>query len=189
MTALLLHRILIGSMIGIVVAGGAGYYLLSGMLTQRVIEADHAKIDLDISRSNVDTLRNLDQQLKNNQDIIARAQDIVGTATDFKYQDQAINDLNQLAAANGVGITGYSFPSGASAPPQAGITLPAGVKSVLVTINTASPIAYQNYLRFLRALELNLTRFQITGVDVTPDGQKPDQITNSSIGIMMYVRG
>ncbi len=197
--AIIFRRILAATIVLIIALSGVGYYFLSSMLHQKTIETDHAKIDADLSHNDIEHLKALQQQLAQNADAVKRAEDIVGNVENYQYQDDFIRNINQLASETGVGVTGFTFPATATVGPGAstsapsastgGIVLPAGVKKLLVNINTVSPLPYENYLRFLRALELNLTRLQVTGVTLTPDGSNPKNITNSSIGVEVYVRG
>jgi hypothetical protein len=196
MNAILFKRILI-SVLTILAIGSVGsYFLLLANLKERVVETDHVKIDADISSNDIDHLKSLQQQLSGLQDVVARTKEIVATSADYKYQDQVITDINHLAAANGVTVTGYSFPTAAAVGTTstvssgAGLTAPpvAGAKLLTIAITMKSPMPYDNYLKFLRSVELNLTRFQVTGVDLSPDPANPTQITNPSIGIQIYVK-
>lgn len=200
-------RIILGVMILLLaIACAAALYFAAGFLRDNVTATTRAKIDAEISNSNIQVLDQLERSLAlpENKSAAAKARSIIGTTEDYKYQDQFIQDIINISNQTGVGITGFTFPApsgtgtavpttgatggaaGTAATP--GVALPAGVKPLLVTINTSSPLPYENYLRFVRALELNLTRLQVTGVTIAPDAEKPGQITNSSIGVQIYIR-
>jgi len=191
MDATRFQRFLLGAIAAIILLIGVGYYFLAGFLQSQAIATNHARIDAEVSANDADKLQALQQQLLANKDVVARAEEIIGSPQNYQYQDDFIRDINALAAQTGVGITGFLFPSPSAAggTSSSGVSLPAGVKKVAVTINTATPLPYQNYLRFLRALELNLTRLQVTGVTLAPDASDPHNVTNSTIGIEIYVRG
>lgn len=192
MKAVKLRLILSGIIVLLFVATGGGFYVLSQLLTAMEVTADHARIDADLSSSDSNRLNQLSEQLDKQKDVVAKAQKIVGTQADYKYQDEFINDINQLARTFGVTITGFSFPDPNSVTSSNAVkvltVLPSGVKPVLITINLKGPVSYQVYLRFLRGLELNLTRLQITGINLSPDSANPTQISNPSIGIEIFVR-
>lgn len=197
MNAVIFKRILLSVLGLLVIVIFGGYFLLLANLKERVVETDHVKIDADVSTNDIERLKVLQQQLASNQDVVARTKEIVATSADYKYQDQVITDINHLAAATGVTVTGFSFPIGATTTGttstvstgagSAPINVP-GAKLLTITITMKSPMLYDNYLKFLRSVELNLTRMQITGIDLSPDPANPSQITNPSIGIQIYVK-
>jgi len=197
MNARKLRWVLLASLILLAVFNVVGFSLLSNLLAGKARAADHALIDADIARSDTEHLQKLQKQLADSADIVTKAKQIVGSQTDYKYQDQVISDLNKLAQTYGIKISGYSFPATGTAPTSTTPTkpggiktvLPKGVKQVLVTINISGSVQYESYLKFLRSLELNLTRLQVTGVDLTPNPTAGSgYVTNPSISIQMYVR-
>jgi hypothetical protein len=189
MNAILFGRILLGSLIALVIAGGAGFYFASDYLNQKAIEVDHARIDADISQSNINNLKKLEQELKVQADVVERASEIVANNVQFKYQDQVITDIDRLANLSGVKVTGYTFEAASpAAAPAKGVVLPKGAKKIGITLALRSPMTYDNYLKFLRAIEQNLTRIQVTGVNLSPDIKNPREVTNPSIGIEVFVK-
>jgi len=197
MNAVKLRYTLFASMAILIGLFGVGYYFLSHYLRDQVVATDHAQIDADLASQNTTYIQQLQSALNNNKLAVDKVQQIVGSQTDYAYQDQAIDQIYTIAGEYGISINGYAFPdttgAGTTATPGAGATgkaaLPSGVKQVLINVTFKSPITYDNYILFLRALELNLTRFQVDGIDITPDSSNPNQITNSSVGIEMFVRG
>lgn len=198
MNAIVLKRALIVILVALAIGCVGSHVILLQKLRNTVVDTDHAKIDAEISSGDIDHLKILQEQLKKLQDVVARTKDIVATSADYKYQDQIITDINHLAAASGVTVTGFNFPtsttttgttgtvsSGSTAAPQVNVS---GAKLVTITISMRSPMPYDNYLKFLRSLELNLTRLQVTGIDLSPDPNNSTLITNPSIGIQIYVK-
>lgn len=202
MDARKLRLVLIGTIFTLIVLTGIGLSLLLGYLSNQATNADHAQIDTELQTSNTVYIKQLQATLDKQKDAVTKVQQVVGSEQDYQYQDQFINEIKSLASTYGIGITGFTFADSTSSSEIAPTTtsptavgggaissaLPAGVKQVLVTVNVQSPIAYDTYLLFLRALELNLTRLEITGVDISPSATDPNSITNSTIGIEMYVR-
>lgn len=197
MNAIVLKRVLIVILVALAVGCVGSHIVLLQRLNKTVIDTDHAKIDAEISNSDIDHLKTLQGQLAKSQDVIARTKEIVATSADYKYQDQIITDINHLAADSGVTVTGFSFPASAtttgstSTVSSGSAALPAtvpGAKLITITITMRSPMPYDNYLKFLRSLELNLTRLQVTGIDLSPDPNNSTLITNPSIGIQIYVK-
>lgn len=183
LTAVGLKRIFIGCMSLSIILLVLSFSWLSDMLRTQVMEADHKKIDADIARSNIDQLRFLETYLDDNKNIVNRAQAIVSEAG--QYQQQVVNDINAYAGRSGVTVLGYNFTNSAGAASSK----VSGTSVTQVTVTLANPIEYTSFLRFLMAIEQNLTRMQVTGVSLTPDTENPNQITNPQIGLEVYIKG
>jgi hypothetical protein len=191
------RQILFAAIILLIGATGGAYYYLSGILQASAREANHAKIDAELASNDTSQLQKLETQLSTYKDVIPRAKEIVASSSNFKYQDQVIKDITNLADSAGITITGYSFTGSATA--EAGATstptipgtapMTTAAKKVTMTITVKSPLPYDSYLRFLRLIELNVTRLQVTGVNLTPDASNKNNITNPSIGIEIFVKG
>lgn len=193
MNAVKLRYMLLSAIVVLIGLLGAGYYYLSHILNDQATLTDHAQIDAELTSQNTNYIKQLQSDLNNNKSAIDKVQQIVGSQADYAYQDQAINEIYAIAGTYGISISGYSFPAPGSSSSSGSTTgkaiaLPDGVQQVLINVTFTPPVTYDNYMLFLRALELNLTRFQVNGIDITPDGSNPKIITNSSVGIQMYVR-
>jgi hypothetical protein len=192
MNAILFGRILLGSLAAILLIGGAGFYFTSDFLNQKAIEVDHARIDAELSQSDINNLKKLEQELKVQADVVSRASQIVANNAEFKFQDKVITDIDRLANLSGVTVTGYTFESPTAVAPVAPTTkvtnTPKGAKKTIITLALKSPMSYDSYLRFLKAIEQNLTRMQVTGVNLSPDAKNPRDVTNPSIGIEVFVK-
>lgn len=198
---------LLGAIALLILATGAGFYLLSGMLRAKAIEVNRAQIDAELSSNETIRLQKLQSELDRYKDVIPRAKELVASSKDFKYQDQVIRDITTLANRSGITITGYTFTdgsggpaSGAAASPAPAAGGPAGsaaggaaaspaAKKVTMTITMKSPIAYDSYLLFLRRIELNVMRLQVTGINLSPDPGNKANIINPSVGIVIFVKG
>lgn len=203
MDALTFRKVLSGAIVLLIVATGASYYLLSGLLKAKATEVNRINIDVELSSTKTASLKRLQTELDKYKDVIPRAKELVASSEDFKYQDQVIRDINTLANEAGITVTGYTFADGtasssggATAPaPQGGAEAAPGpatgalaAKKVALTITMKSPIPYDSYLRFLRYIEHNVTRLQVTGINLTPDPTDKAKIINPSVGIEIFVR-
>ncbi len=65
---------------------------------------------------------------------------------------------------------------------------PTGVNSITVTVTFGDKVNYQNFLTFLRLLEKNVTRMQVTDLSLNPDAKEPQTVTNPNITVIVYTR-
>ncbi len=213
LNAVILERLLI---IGIIPLIGVSIFVihsLFGVLEQKSKEASHANIDSEVGAENINDLKKLEEKLAQNQDVARRAAAIVADSKQYRYQDQIVNDINTYAAAAGVTILGFDFNENSEgtntegnatstegtsstgnstatqqAPPSnTSATAAPGLKTVNASIQLDSPIPLTDFLIFLKYIEQNVTKMQITGVTLTP-AEDPNLISNPTINITVYTR-
>jgi hypothetical protein len=194
---------LVVAVVGMVALGGTGYYFMAKALQGPVLETVHKKIELEQVSSNIKKIDSLRTELAQNKENIDRANAIVADTKLFGYQDKIIKDISRYAEMTNVKVIGFDFSAAntAVAPVKSGTAAPvaggsataaaldkAGVKKLTVTIHIAPPTQLDDYLRFLRAMELNLTKIQLTSVALTPDSTDPNLITASTVTVQIYVK-
>ncbi len=193
MNAILLSRILSGGVLALIALTGAGFYFSSQLLTDAVIATEHAKTDTLISSENIAQLKRLENELNQKAEVRARAEQIISESKQYLYQDQIVRDVNAYAAIAGVQITAINFElataqnSTATGTPSKAQAIP-GVKVLNARVSLKTPINFDNFLRFLKATEQNLTKMQVTGVNMTPDDKDRNAISNPVVGLQIYVR-
>lgn len=148
--------------------------------------------DASASQDNIQTLQKIQQELLANKDVIARTNDIVADSQSYQYQDQIITDINDYAAQAGINVTNIDFlkadPSTTTTPAQPSTTPPAptGVKSTAVSITVKNPVVYENLLRFIKSIEQNLTKMQISRIGLAKDAT--GGVTSEVLNIEVYIR-
>jgi hypothetical protein len=191
MNAVTLRNILIASIVLSLAGIGAVIYYASGYLASEVSETVHTRIKADLSKNDLDRLKILEKVLENNKASVEKAAQIVSDSKKYEYQDQIVSDINTYAVKTGVSVTGFDFGDAfATSTRSSAQKTPAvtGVKSISVTLTLGSPMPYDNYLRFIKAVEQNLTKMQVAGINITPDEQSPGAISNPSVVLIVYVR-
>lgn len=183
MNAVRLRLVLIGVIILQIAVVIAGMWLLTDFLQREVAVTDHAKIDADISEQEINTLKRLRTQLADEKDIIERAKQIAASSNQYQYQDQVISDLTVYASRYGFSIVSFDFTG---TPGAKGATAPNGKTAFLVTLS--SPIKYDNFLKFIRDVERNLTKIRITSITLAPNPRNPTEILNPSINLEVYLK-
>lgn len=180
--AVTLSWLLIGSIGLILVGAGVGCWQLQKILTSERLAADHASIDATISSSELQKAHNLQIYIGNHKEQIDKAATVVAETKTYQYQNQIVADVNEFASIAGVTVLGFDFPVQTTAP-----TIK-GVKTIQATVTLQNPVPYDNYLRFLKLIEQNLTKMQITDISITPDEKVFGRINNPTVGLQVYVR-
>lgn len=183
--AVFLSWLFIG-LIGLVLLGaGLGCWQLQKLLAAERIAADHSKIDARISADELQKAHNLQVYLENHKADVEKAAAVVAETKTYQYQNQIVEDVNRYASIAGVTVLGFDFPlqKTTAAAAKAG-----GVKTIQASFTLQNPVPYENYLRFLKLIEQNLTKMQITDISITPDTKVFGQINNPVIGLQVYVR-
>lgn len=148
-----------------------------------------------ISSNDLSRLQELKNDLETQKVAVTRAKSIVADSKYYSYQDQVISDITKYASKSGVAITSFAFTSdsaqgtpGAIAPTKPiSPIIPAGLKTINTTITLKSPVNYQALMQFVHALEVNLTRMQLTGISIAK-GQGKDDVTVNPLTVEVYVR-
>ena len=183
-SAVAVNRMLIAGIILLGAGSIYGCYLLQGFLSQRALETNHAKIDVNMSREEIQRMTTLQAYLLQHADKVSDAASVVAQSKEYQYQDQIVRDLNEFATKAGVRVLGFDFPADAAvATPAAG-----GLKTIKATITLQNPVKYRSFLTFLQLIEQNLTKMQITEIGVTPVDDDPTNINSPSIGLEVYVQ-
>lgn len=192
-TAIQLRLLLSVSMFVIATLAGIGFVFVNSQLKQYAVEVSHVAADANASRDNLQNLQAIEKQLQEDQDIVQKTNSIVAESQSYQYQDQIITDINNYASRAGIGITDINFslqststntPSGATPAPQ---VVPSGVKSSSVAITLKNPINYDNLLRFIRSIEENLTKMQVSRINLSRDASTGG-VTSDILTLQVYVR-
>lgn len=171
------------ALIGLVLVGvGVGCWQLQELLTAEQRVADHAKIDANISVDELQKAHNLQTYLATHKTDVEKAAAVVADTKTYQYQNQIVEDINRYADIAGVTILGFDFPAQATTPATK------GVKTQQASVTLQNPVPYNSYLRFLKLIEQNLTKMQVTEISVAPDTKIAGRINNPVIGLQVYVR-
>lgn len=180
--AVFLSRLFIALIALTLIGAGLGCWQLQKILTAERLAADHAKIDATISTAELQKAHNLQVYLSNHKEDVEKAAAVVADTKTYQYQNQIVEDVNRFASIAGVTVLGFDFPV------QKTIPSAAGAKTIQATVTLQNPVPYVNYLRFLKLIEQNLTKMQITEISITPDDKVIGRINNPTVGLQVYVR-
>ena len=183
-SVILVHWLLYVSILllaGAVIAGG---YFAHTHLSSFITTVDHLKTDAEINDEAIINAQRLSVALETHKDSVSRAQAIVADTKYYEYQDQIVRDITSYANTAGVTILGFNF----TATPATASGSVKGVKSVSASISLANPVPYDNYLRFLKLIERNLTKMQVSEMNITSDLRSLGQISSPTLTMEVYVR-
>jgi hypothetical protein len=167
-------------------------YFAQDMLDTYATEVSHTVVDANASQNNVQTLQKIQRELETEKAAVERASSIVAESQSYQYQDQILTDLNDYASRAGITISNFDFS--ANAPAASGSTpavvpatpVPSGVKSTSVSVTLANPVVYNNLLRFIKSIEQNLTKMQISKVSLAKGSG--NDISSEMLTIEVYIR-
>jgi hypothetical protein len=182
MTATKLRYVLVGLIIVLLGAFGASVWWVEGILTEKVRETDHAKVDAELSATELQQLKQLKKQLEEQRDVVDRAKQIAANSAQYQYQDQVIKDVSDYAARYGIQVSTFDFTSANKNAAASG-----GAKKTPFTVTLKGPLSYVTFMKFLRDIEGNLTKIQVTSLTLAPD-KDPNNITNPSLSCEVYLK-
>ncbi len=178
-----LQYVLIAAII-LCITGIVGIFIMAqSILVEKAISTDHAKIDAELSQDEIIRLQRLRSSLKDEKATIDKTAKIVAESQQYTYQDQVINDITAFAAQTGVKITGFDFSKKPTATTDK--SLP---QKTIVTVTTDKSIDYTALLRFIKLIERNITKMQLTGLSIRPDMQNPAVVLGPIIELEVYLR-
>lgn len=182
MNAVKLRLVLIIGLVLMLAGVGVGVWWMQGMLATFVTTTDHAKIDAQMAQQQVERLRKLELDLAAKKDIVERADQIAATANNYQYQDQIVRDLETYANRSGIVISGFNFSG------QGGGEGPGGTTRTAFTLTLAGPLQFDTFMQFLRDIENNLTKLQVSSLALSPDESNPKLVANPTLGIVVYLK-
>jgi ribosomal protein L30E len=157
-----------------------GFYFAQNALVTYSKVVTQTVADSTNSGKDVQSLKKLQSDLSALQEVIAKTSNI--TATAANYQSQVIIDISTYAQISGINVSKYTFTQ---VPVAAVIGVP---QSSTVTLALTSPMPYVNLLKFLRLIETNLPKMQVSSVNLTRIAEDSSTVHTDSITIDVYTK-
>lgn len=180
-----------------VIAASIIFYFANTSLRQVATAVSHKVADADASRNNLENLKKIEKFLSEQKTTIERVNSIVADSQSYQYQDQIIIDLNTYASQAGIAISSINFggasTSGAPASGQVATDTPTAspaagsVKSTSVSVTVENPVDYNSLLRFVKSIEQNLTKMQISKISMSK-GSEGNDVSTDTLNIEVYIR-
>jgi hypothetical protein len=196
-------RLLLSVSIALLIAAMVGGFLfIHSKLNIYASEISALNADAQSGDANIQTLKTVQERLDAEKSTIVDARSIVAESANFS--DVAISNISRIARDTGVNITSFEFAdssSGASTP-AAPATAPAatpgstdtaapaapasGITKRVVTVTVESPLPYSQLMDFIRRIETNDLKMQLSSVSMAKgDG---NNVTTQTFSIEVYVR-
>lgn len=206
LSASIVEKLLIVSVLLLIVVLVVVITIMNGFLAEKAREVDHAQIDAKISDTDLENMKRAGIKLDREKAVVERTQKIVAESKLYLYQNEIINDFQAYAAGAGLKITGFTFSQNSStattstsgktttaasstaATPSVGTSpQPKGVNSVqaIISFDEAN---YGSMLKFIKRIEQNVTRMQITDLNLSPKPLAENTLANPTMTIRVYTR-
>jgi hypothetical protein len=185
--------VLTGILILIVFAGGAAFYLGDKMLQAKSAEISQQKAELEAVQTEVQIFQDSKEKVEK----YGFVNDLAGKILpESKFQSEVVAELTQFATANNISIQALTFTGGdaANADPNLSQTdtvegLP-GVRvlGASMQFTTEPPINYSDFLNFLRRVETNQRKMQVTTLSITPNPEDPSTIASATVSVNIFLK-
>lgn len=157
-----------------------GFYFAQQWLQEYAVTVSHKVADSAASGTDVQALSKLQEELKSREDVTIKTANMFASLQTF--QTQAVKDLGIYAAASGISISQFNFSESTVAP------VGSGIPTTTVTITLASPVNYVNLLKFVQAIEGNLPKMQISGLNLSRIEGDTQSVKIDQLTIAVYTR-
>jgi hypothetical protein len=175
-----LRSLLIVTILFLIGLATAGFYFAQTGLVEYSKIVTQTVADSTNSGKDVQSLKKLQSDLAELQDVVVKSSKISSPVSD--YQSQVITDIKAYAQTAGVGVSNYTFTSGSTS------SAAGAPQSSTVTLSLTSPMQYKSLLTFIRLIETNLPKMQISSVNLTRANGDNGMIRTDSISIDVYTR-
>ena len=155
-----------------------GFYFSQNALIAYSKTVGQTVADSTNTGKNVQSLKTLQAELAARQNIIVKASSLL--ATTANYQSQAINDINTYASTSGISISSYSFAQ------TAAVATAGAQTSSNITVSLVSPMPYLSLLKFVRLIETNIPKMQISSINLTRQEGQNTMVKTDQISIDVY---
>lgn len=183
-STMIVHWSLYALIVLLLAGAGYGAYVMHQKLSSYATEVNHLSIDSELNQQSIENAKKLRRVLDENQASVTRAAAIVADTQYYQYQDQIVEDVTSYASASGLTVLGFDF----STNNKTSKSRVAGVKTVVATVTLQNPVPYNDYLKLLKLIERNLTKMQVTQLDISNDLKAPGTISSPVITLEVYVR-
>lgn len=110
-------------------------------------------------------------------------------ASSQTYQNQITNDLKSYASVSGVNISNLSFDQSTLPGSSTKATSSSsGLNSKNVVITIESPVQFTKLMKFIKGIESNLPKMQVSNISITPSSTSKETVSVDPITIDYYVR-
>lgn len=177
-------RIVLSTFVFIAIGLSAlGFYFAQDWLGTYAKSVGQTMAKSTINVTGAQGLAELLQALNDKQLIVTKLDSFLSPAQN--YQSQIINDLSKYAANSGVTITDYNVSSPNTA--STATSTISGVGISYVTITLSNPMQITSFIKFLKLIETNLPKMQLSGISISGETSST-AVTVNTLTIGVYTK-
>lgn len=171
----------------LLLCGIAGTFVYASKLaSSRSHDIAVLKADVDSGDQAISNYQELEKTIKSSESIDAIAAKVL---PQDKEQSVAFAQLNKFSADTGFFIDTTTFVEGGNKTGPS-LTAPSSLSGVLVVSANirGTKATYAQLINFLKKIEDNQRRMQVTSVAITLDNKNPTILSNVDIGLDIYLK-
>jgi hypothetical protein len=182
--ATFLRSLLLTSIVLIVVVVVGGFYLAQGWLSDNAANSKTKSYTSMTSNLSSDELVLLQNDVYNHRADSIKATSLI--APDAGFENGIRQDLNKYAADIGMSVSNLSLTK----PPSFEVgTIPiAGVEPKYISVTIGNPVQFTKLLEFIQAIETNIPKLRLTGIDITGKANQNGYVTIKPLTIEAYTK-
>ncbi|MEI7689530.1 MAG: hypothetical protein WCI79_01015 [Candidatus Saccharibacteria bacterium] len=180
-----LRTFMIVAILIMIIGGGLGFYFAQNWLRQ--MAADNNALTAKIDENNKTTIKSsTDSGGSEMKELVTQTARMITLSDNF--QIQTTTDLNKYAQEAGITITGIEPVADGTTEPGTIPELFTGIKSKKIIVSIGSPVSFVGLIKFIKALETNSPKLQITNMNISKVRANNDSVTVEPITVEGYVR-
>lgn len=175
----------------LMIVGIAGIvFMAQKFMSEQALSTDHYRTDAELAQEELVRLQQLKTTLASDKEAIDKTARIVAESQQYEFQDQVVKDVTSYADKYGIEILSIDFGTKPGSAPQgaAASTGSAAQQKTIVSLQLGNNIPYDSFLRFIKAIENNITKMQLTGIAIQPNITDPKQILGPTIELEVFLR-
>jgi hypothetical protein len=164
----------------VIISAIVGFYFAQDRLSELAPNAVSSSPSQ--TATGAESVDQLKSYISNYQTIANKTNNI--TASSQEYQSQATTDINKYAANSNITIVNIE-PTKTTPSTPASI---AGTQMRYITVTMKNPVKYTGLMQFMKSVENNLPKMQITGIKLSRIANSNGNVNVDPIIIRLYTR-
>ncbi|MFZ2125331.1 MAG: hypothetical protein WA087_01025 [Candidatus Saccharimonadales bacterium] len=144
----------------LIIISAAGFYFAQDWLDNMADDVSNSSSSANPSDSNAQALSSIKTEIAKNKSAADKANSLV--STNANYKAQMAKDINKYASQTGVSIKSINV----NQPPTAS-DISNDIQTGYATVVFNNPVSIQNLLLFIKCIETNSPKMQISEIDIT----------------------
>lgn len=176
---ILLSLLIVGSLVGL--------FFANKQLTQIAQDTSRLKAEVEVSQKQIDSYSLTKIKVESLDYVDPLAQKVLPAEED---QSALVAELTQFALRSNLTMTQLTFADqkAVSTDKKSKSAVPSGVSITPITLGFATGIAYDDVLDFLKTLETNQRKTQVTNITLTPEAEDGSLLSQVSVELNVYTK-